>query len=140
MEDFAFPLERADIQEISEADDERTSEGKRKLSWIWKTLGIVSNDSSDLLCDALQIEWCKSHARAVRFSEEVKLLTEEMARVLRYMSHQQQWWLDKAKPGTYGTKDELLPICKEGLTAYASRQAALCRDLRQSFSQLWLAG
>ncbi|KAG6805269.1 hypothetical protein H0H92_016036, partial [Tricholoma furcatifolium] len=44
------PLEKGDIRELSEADDERTSEGRRKISWIWMALGVIgeNNDSDDL--------------------------------------------------------------------------------------------
>ncbi|KAG6914117.1 hypothetical protein DXG01_002336 [Tephrocybe rancida] len=78
-----LPLQDIDIREMSEAEDDRTSEGRRRISWIWKMLGVIGdhNDSEELR-DALRIEWCKSRARAMRFSEEVELLTEEMGRVL----------------------------------------------------------
>jgi len=36
-----------------------------------------------VLHDSLHVEWCKSRARAMRFTEEVELLQEEMERVVR---------------------------------------------------------
>ncbi|KAG6885483.1 hypothetical protein C0992_005120, partial [Termitomyces sp. T32_za158] len=85
-----LPLHVGDIRELSEAEDDRTSEGRRMISWIWKTLGVVSDDNSQDLHDVLRIEWCKSRAWAMRFSEEVELLTEEMERVLRFLRYQQK--------------------------------------------------
>ncbi|KAG6895144.1 hypothetical protein C0992_002946 [Termitomyces sp. T32_za158] len=129
-----LPLEAADICELSEVDDSGTSEGRRKISWIWKTLGIINGENdSDQLYDALRVEWCKSRARAMRFSEEVKLLLEEMQRVLRYCSYREQWWTSK---GEFGRED-LTPIYREGLSAYAACQAALWAALRDHFLDTW---
>lgn len=77
---------------------EGDTEGKRTLSWIWSGQGIGGDrDSADdgvqegmypHLClirlvpnfdnAELRIEWCKARARAMRWSEEVLLLVEEM--------------------------------------------------------------
>ncbi|KAG6807687.1 hypothetical protein H0H92_006699, partial [Tricholoma furcatifolium] len=132
--DHLRPLEKGDIRELSDADDERTSEGRRKISWIWMALGVIGeNNDSDDLRDALRVEWCKSRARAMRFTEEVDLLTEEMERVVRYFTYQQQSWLDKREL----EGGDVPPIRREGVKAYASRQAALCEALRLNFCQLW---
>jgi len=59
------------------------SEGKWKLSWIWKTTNVTGSamdmDKNEELQDLLHVEWCKSRARAMQFWEEVKLLMEEMS-------------------------------------------------------------
>ncbi|KAG6824960.1 hypothetical protein H0H92_005297 [Tricholoma furcatifolium] len=130
-----LPLEAGDIRELAEADNERTSEGRRVVSWIWRTLGVISDkNDSEALRDALRIEWCKSRSRAMRFSEEVELLTEEMHRVLRYLRYKEAWWQSKA---AYALNDGFIPICREGLVAYASRQASLSAELHTSFSHSW---
>ncbi|KAG6895762.1 hypothetical protein C0992_012803 [Termitomyces sp. T32_za158] len=129
-----LPLDPADIRKMSEADNDHMSEGRRKVSWIWKTLGVINERTdSDQLRDALRIEWCKSRARSMRFSEEVELLTEEMHRVLRYCSYREQWWKAKTQFGT----EDLASIRREGLQACAERQAALWAALRDNFSWLW---
>ncbi|KAG6849215.1 hypothetical protein H0H93_010409 [Arthromyces matolae] len=127
-----LPLEPGDIRELSEADSNKTSEGRRKISWIWRTRGVI-NDENDVedLRDALRVEWCKSRARSMRFSEEVDLLQEEMERVLRFFTYRERWWLSKTE---YGSSGDMRPIRQEGLVAYASRQAALCASLRTSFN------
>jgi hypothetical protein len=88
------PLEDADKREIAEAEGP-VSEGKRTLSWIWKTIGVVGAKDDSLLHDSLCVEWCKSRAHVMRFTEEVELLQEEMERVLRYLKWQEDWWIAK---------------------------------------------
>ncbi|KAG6818228.1 hypothetical protein H0H93_006665 [Arthromyces matolae] len=46
-----LPLDTSDLRELSEAENESVSEGRRKISWIWKTLGVVGDDNSDTLRD-----------------------------------------------------------------------------------------
>jgi hypothetical protein len=58
------PLGNSDVREISEVEDSE-SEGRRRLSWIWKTLWVVGMEENDELCDALRVEWCKSRAWAM---------------------------------------------------------------------------
>ncbi|KAG6806941.1 hypothetical protein H0H92_013637 [Tricholoma furcatifolium] len=67
------------------------------------------------------------------FTEKVELLTEEMERVIRYLTYQQQSWLDKRELAG----GDVPSIRREGVMAYASCQAALCDALRVNFSQLW---
>ena len=55
------PLVDADVHEISEVEGGE-SEGKRRLSWIWKTLGVIGMEGNEELCDVLCIEWGKSRA------------------------------------------------------------------------------
>ncbi|KAF8233705.1 hypothetical protein L208DRAFT_1014137, partial [Tricholoma matsutake] len=99
------------------------SEGKRKLSWIWKTTNL-----RDLLC----MEWCKSRVQAMQFREEVELLTEEMLRVLQFLTWQEQWWKTKGQLDMGGPA-----MNSGGLHAYAERQAALRCSLREHFAGMW---
>jgi hypothetical protein len=127
------PLNNADKREMAEGE-EGVSEGRRSLSWIWKTIGVVGAKEDQILHDSLRVEWCKSRARAMRFTEEVELLEEEMAHVLQYLEWQEGWW--RARGLCLGW--EGIPKANtEGLHAYAERQAALRRSLREHFTTLW---
>ncbi|KAG6905142.1 hypothetical protein DXG01_004559 [Tephrocybe rancida] len=129
-------LEQGDIRELSEVED-GVSAGRSMTSWIWRTKGmsgITGND--ELFRDALRLEWCKSRARSMRFTEEVALLSEEMARVLRFFSWQEKTWLQRAEEwSTHATGGT--PYA-EGLIAYARRQARLRVDMTSHFKTLWL--
>ncbi|KAF8869510.1 hypothetical protein BD779DRAFT_1390879, partial [Infundibulicybe gibba] len=83
-------LADSDKREISEGAF-GISDGRQKMSWIWKSLEVAES-GDDALQDALRIEWCKSRARAMRFTEEVELLTEEMRRVRRFLLWQEGYW------------------------------------------------
>jgi hypothetical protein len=132
-----LPLTDADKRELTEAE-RGVSEGTRKLSWIWKTTNvtgtIVDMESNEELRDSLRVEWCKSRVWAMRFREEVELLTEEMSRVLRFLTWQEQWW--KAR-GRLDVHRPVTAMNAEGLHAYAERQAALRCSLREHFSKMW---
>lgn len=81
---------------------------------------------------ALRIEWCKSRARALRWSEEVELLQEEMTRVLRFFSWQADWWEEQT------TRLSGLDLQQqEGIKAYAMRQAHIRRTMHANCVRLW---
>jgi hypothetical protein len=80
----------------------------------------------------LRIEWAKSRARALRWGEDVKLIDEEMRRVLVSLDWKAAWWIDR------GTACKGLdPPMTEGLVAYAAKQAQVQRDLAKSFADQW---
>lgn len=85
-------------------------------------------------CIALRIEWCKSRARAARFSEEVELLQEEMQRVLRFFTWQEGDWKSK---GELQRWEGIPGENAEGLSAYAQRQATLRKMLHAHFTRMW---
>ncbi|KAF8873302.1 hypothetical protein BD779DRAFT_1679267 [Infundibulicybe gibba] len=126
-------LADSDKREISEGEF-GISDGKQKLSWIWKSLDVAEG-GDDNLRDALRIEWCKSRARAMRFREEVELLLEEMRRVQRFLVWQEEFWARKGDVSAWG--DNIHPMRAEGLRAYANRQAALRHALRDHFGEIW---
>lgn len=80
----------------------------------------------------LRVEWCKARARALRWTEEVEILTEEMRRTIEY--HQ---WLSRRWEGYAGLifhgQSELL----EGAHAYAHRQASIRRSMAAYCERAW---
>jgi hypothetical protein len=81
----------------------------------------------------LRVQWCRTRARAMRWSEEVLLVQEEMRRVLEYMSWFADWWSSHAAVPSIAHD----PYLSEGLTAYATKQADLRLSLRNHFEMLW---
>lgn len=87
----------------------------------------------DNIIPALRIEWCRVRARAMRWSEEVPMLREEMRRVLEYLSWHAGWWINLGNntlPGLSGPD-------REGASAYAYKQACYRQVLRSKFDGLW---
>ncbi|KAG2101317.1 uncharacterized protein F5147DRAFT_812283 [Suillus discolor] len=129
-----FPvLEKEDVRGMTEdqAAGESISEGRRlvSISWIWKQRYGAGEEE---LSDAMRIEWCKARARAHRWSEEVELLQEEMRRVLAFFDWHAAWWVERATSKTW-----LGLIENEGAVAYAHRQAAIRRMMRDHCSSIW---
>ncbi|KIK33973.1 hypothetical protein CY34DRAFT_98753 [Suillus luteus UH-Slu-Lm8-n1] len=89
-----------------------TGEGRRQVSWIWMMDGVDRSDEGDN--DGVRIEWCKSRARALRWSEEVELLKEEMRRVLQFFAWQAAWWEEQGNRRVGECTAHI-----EGLQAYA---------------------
>lgn len=127
----------------------KVSEGHKTLSWIWKVIG-VSGDTEDRgiqegehfvltlifqllsIPVALRIEWCRARARAMRWSEEILLLREEMRRVLTFLSWHGDWWVTQAQ-----RRGDIPDELSEGLAAYAKKQAHIRRTIRASFNETW---
>ncbi|THU93272.1 hypothetical protein K435DRAFT_670510, partial [Dendrothele bispora CBS 962.96] len=105
----------------------------------------------------IRVEWCKSFARAKRWSEEVVLVKEEMRRVLVTLEHKASEW-DKRQefvgPLAQGRSgwDETWRFASsydgslahgtdrchaEGVKAYANSQASLYRQLEAKFRRMW---
>lgn len=80
----------------------------------------------------MQAEWAKSRARANRWTEEVLLIKEEMRRTLTFLQWRAGWW--DSKPSEWVG---VTPQLKEGLQAYAHRQAEQQRNLATHFRRLW---
>lgn len=108
-----------------------TGETRRTLSWIWTVEGINNIDTREPSDDVLQVEWCKSRARANRAKEEVLLLKEEMRRTLEFLKWRGRWW--RSKPASWPETKELL----EGVQAYAESQALLQENLHALFKKMW---
>ncbi|KAJ3964660.1 hypothetical protein EV361DRAFT_873830 [Lentinula raphanica] len=114
----------------------QVGEGFRETSWIWKEGGTGSLVDQDTLDEFVRVEWCKTHARARRWVEEVNLLVEERRRVLVTLEYNTKEWEGRAEykgPLSEG-KDE---AHIEGARAYALSQASVFRALAGRFTDLW---
>ncbi|KAI9069929.1 hypothetical protein FKP32DRAFT_1537310, partial [Trametes sanguinea] len=116
-------------------------EGRRTLSWIWYTGTANLSDNADDpgLRDALRVEWAKAKARAARWTEQVRLVEEEMRRVIESTRYRARRWnllrsQRQNQPSTRPAPDALLD---EGLKAYADEQAALETALADTFERRW---
>ncbi|KAJ7814307.1 hypothetical protein B0H13DRAFT_2242773 [Mycena leptocephala] len=108
-----------------------TGEGTRTISWIWMGADATSTATSEAVLTGLRVEWCKAWARTRRWMEEVRLLKEEMGRVLLSLRRKSLWWMDQRTPT--GFED----THAEGAAAYATRQATLYEDLAAEFERMW---
>jgi hypothetical protein len=85
------------------------------------------------LFEGLRTEWAKSRARLHRWDEEVELTLEEMRRVLCYMDWRALHWRS-----LISERQVLDATIREGLMAYAAKQAAIAQAMAHNFSQKWL--
>jgi hypothetical protein len=135
-------------------------EGARKPSWIWRVSDMQNEDgaglgegeviiiSSATLAEAkltvMRVEWAKADARVTRWIEEKNLVMEEMRRTPWYLDWKAHWWEGLAHSWT----EEMFctsrpksgvdfPMFRDGLTAYAKRQANVQRALVVKFTKLW---
>ena len=83
--------------------------------------------------DVMRVQWATSQARLKRWTEEVKLLQEEMRRVVMFLEWKSEDWFAK-KDSRIGTTP---PSIQSGLQAYARKQAAVYHNLAVSFVMLW---
>ncbi|KAF8054677.1 hypothetical protein FPV67DRAFT_1568861 [Lyophyllum atratum] len=130
-----FPvLDDRDVKQLS--GDGEESEGHRTVSWIWTRFGDGSQlNGREALQDILRIEWCKSKARADRWSEEVQLLLEEMRRVLQFFETMATKWKQRSEGSCFVQKDSTSD--SEGLQAYAARQASQFRAMKDHCKHMW---
>ncbi|KAJ7248075.1 hypothetical protein C8J57DRAFT_1673431 [Mycena rebaudengoi] len=115
------------------------------LSWIWLTqrkapTAMEEGEEEEgegeggqpAMDEALRIEWAKTRARSLRWSEEVQLLEEEMRRIIQYLNWKADWWRSRV-----GLRENIDAKQLEGDRAYALRQAALKEALAASFAAKW---
>ncbi|KAJ7709422.1 hypothetical protein B0H16DRAFT_1745825 [Mycena metata] len=147
------PLADADVRGMPRAtfgDPERqkaTKQPKRRrvkrarvaktptaVSWIWMAQArLPEAGESAAMNEALRIEWAKARARALRWTEEIDLLEEEMRRILQFLAWRSEWWMDRVESRGLAERAQL-----EGETAYALRQAVFHADLAEHFATLWV--
>ena len=127
-------LEDEDIRGPSQEVDEGVlGEGRREHSWIWLVGSNVDSQTDDSETkEAMRVEWGKTWARVQRWTEEVKLLQEEMRRVLAYLEWKAKWWRLRATQ-----RSDVDSALASGLTAYAEKQAVILERLAQKFAKLW---
>ncbi|KAG6819394.1 hypothetical protein H0H93_012241 [Arthromyces matolae] len=111
-----------------------TGDGHRTASWIWFSVSSaeLNNDPDASLHDGIRLEWLKARARAQRWKEEVKLVDEEMRRVLQYTEWKGTWW-----DGRASCRNTSSPSLNEGLRAYAKEQASIERARKKRWESKW---
>lgn len=82
--------------------------------------------------EALRVEWAKCKARAARWEEEIRILLEEMRRVIAFGEWKADWWDSQAE-----RRAGVDMILKEGLGAYAAEHAANERAVVVSLELRW---
>ncbi|KAH8108919.1 hypothetical protein DFH11DRAFT_1516183, partial [Phellopilus nigrolimitatus] len=113
----------------------KESEGRRVLSWIWTSETASKDDcSDDELALLMRCEWARSQARAERWEEEKILLVEEMRRTLTYSDWKATWWRGQA---ALRDNEHLRADIRDGLRAYAQKQAVMWEQLAVSFATRW---
>ncbi|EDR03963.1 uncharacterized protein LACBIDRAFT_330859 [Laccaria bicolor S238N-H82] len=107
-------------------------QGKKTVSWIWMSADAIGDGSDAELHEAVHIEWAKARARFLRWTEEVMLLKEEMRRVRKTLEWRAMWW-EQRREG-WESQDGAM---REGIRAYATRQAGIQRGLCLRSTRLW---
>ncbi|KAF7345208.1 CxC2 domain-containing protein [Mycena sanguinolenta] len=119
-------------QKKSKQRRRKKSRVERPVSWIWVTQASEPDPADEkAMNEAVRIDWAKTRARCHRWREEVDLLEEEMACVLRYCDWRSQWWAQQRE------RRQVDEIQSEGETAYATCQAAIQMQLARGFSEEW---
>ena len=147
------PLKKEDIRSMTEAKElkkgDKTGETRGGLSWIW--IHVDKSDANALAEDsesstfgavfqaltretAIRVEWAKSRARAHRYIEEIKIVEAEMNRTLRFLATKAWQWTQKAELAATLNVGEGVRL---GMSAYAMRQADVCKRLGKSFGERW---
>ena len=80
----------------------------------------------------VRVEWCKAFARVQRWSEEVRLLQEEMRRTIVSLQHRATQW-----NSCVGVSNSWSAELTEGAHAYACSQADVSWNLANHFENLW---
>lgn len=88
--------------------------------------------AADSPYQALRVEWARSRARALRWWEEVGLLTEEMRRSVEYCSWLSLWWEKKMT-----ARGDVEPALAEGLRSYAHEHMLAEQQLGQKWLDQW---
>lgn len=108
-----------------------TGETRKEVSWIWRT-GTMTVDGGQA-DHILRAEWARSRARTLRAQEEVRLVLEEMRRVLAFLEHSARTWGERVVQRTGGVSTALM----EGFQSYANKQILLQQSLTNKFRSLW---
>ncbi|GJE98768.1 CxC2 domain-containing protein [Phanerochaete sordida] len=117
--------------------DEGPTEGRRQTSWIWMAADGQDdlNEAASLpgMTEALRMEFLRTRSRHYRYMEEVGYVVEEKRRVIETLEKESLAW-DRREGGARSTSCAIL---RQGLSAYAAKQAAIRRGLSAKFSRIW---
>ncbi|KAF9017023.1 hypothetical protein BDZ89DRAFT_933846, partial [Hymenopellis radicata] len=128
------PLREADVTNMTGGSFDidvllPMGQGETELSWVWAT----ETGQGDDVIESCRVEWLKSRARSMRWSEERKFLAEEVRRTPITLEKKALWWDERRESEDQSLGDDI----KEGIRAYSAQQAAVCRMLSSSFKTLW---
>ncbi|KAF8335185.1 hypothetical protein F5887DRAFT_892104 [Amanita rubescens] len=136
-------LRREDIRGPSRDPDDpldnKLSKGRFEASWIWRvprsseSSEIAGSQTEEEFNESMRAEWAQTRARMCRWQEELKIVQEEMRRVLAFFQWRSSWWLEQAS-----RRKATDPSVESGLSAYAHKQAAICLRMATRFAQYWL--
>ncbi|KAJ7601623.1 hypothetical protein DFH06DRAFT_1153729 [Mycena polygramma] len=121
---------------IARASGLATGEGAHTLSWIWYTAdpGAGGDDTDDpRFYDALRVEWIKAFSRTKRYTEDVRILREEMRRTMEFGRTEEAIWDKLAEEELPGSSAELT----EGRQAYAAEHAERERQTCTLLEEKW---
>ncbi|KAL1666291.1 hypothetical protein GGF50DRAFT_125801 [Schizophyllum commune] len=107
-------------------------ESSRTLSWIWYSVPQDPSLSDSVQNEALRVEYLKSKARRDRHREELRLLLEEMRRVIASNEADAAEWQQRAS--SRRCEDEQL---REGLQSYALEHAARATARAARLAERW---
>ncbi|KAF9030912.1 hypothetical protein BJ165DRAFT_1411288 [Panaeolus papilionaceus] len=104
-------------------------------SWIWLVARMALGEAEITaeFHESMRVEWAKAKARMMRWVEERLLVQEEMRRVLAWFSYRADWWDNAAYQRTQGDA-----IVLQGVSAYAHKQADICRKMGDRCGTHWL--
>ncbi|KDR67160.1 hypothetical protein GALMADRAFT_45461, partial [Galerina marginata CBS 339.88] len=109
-----------------------TGQTRLTISWIWTVIQYEEDLDDEKIDGILRAEWSRSRARVNRAIEEVKLLREEMRRVLAYLDWKAGLWINRQNTRPVGDV-----VLQEGLKAYCLDQSSLQLVLKDSFQVIW---
>ncbi|PBK62350.1 hypothetical protein ARMSODRAFT_1024951 [Armillaria solidipes] len=90
-----------------ESHSQKSKLSKKDMFWIWTESGGPEDDDMVLLHESVHVEWSKALARHDQWREEVKLLREEMRRVLQSLRWEALEWHRLAEQDYTNVGEEL---------------------------------
>ena len=78
------------------------------------------------------MEWLRARARCNRWAEECQLVEEEMRRILAFFKWHELWWYKQVD-----CIADISDIAKEGINAYAYRQASIRQSMYNGCVEAW---
>ncbi|KAI0739804.1 hypothetical protein C8Q80DRAFT_1124130 [Daedaleopsis nitida] len=137
-------LSDGDLRGPGREEDERPSEGRFEISWIWLVPraasgpmtppdGVQGDLDPDEFLANVKVEWARSQARAHRWGKEVVLLEEEMRRIIEYFEWKAAWWRERKRLRT-----DTPNAVQRGLSSYGEYQSSIYEDLAWQCARAWV--